>query len=82
MLGLRDIYLNYLKGSLSISSNMKVVVACGNGTAGAFAPELLKSIGCEVIELHCHLDYEFPHYNPNPEDLIMLNDLAESVKKK
>ena len=81
MLGLREIYLNYLKGSLSISNNMKVVVACGNGTAGAFAPELLKSIGCEVIELHCHLDYEFPHYNPNPEDLIMLNDLAETVKK-
>ena len=78
--GIRETYLKYLKGTQSTKKNMKVVVACGNGTAGAFAPELLRSLGCEVIELHCNLDFEFPNYNPNPEDLKMLNDLSKSVK--
>ena len=78
--GIRDAYLKYLKGTQSVKRNLKIVIACGNGTAGAFAPDLLRSLGCEVIELHCNLDFKFPNYNPNPEDLTMLNDLAKSVK--
>ena len=45
------------------------MVACGNGTAGIFAPEIIRGIGCEVIEMDCDLDFSFPKYNPNPEDL-------------
>ena len=56
-------------------------MACGNGTAGIFAPKALKGIGCEVIELDCNLDYNFPKYNPNPEDLKMLHAISEAVKK-
>ena len=78
--GIRDAYLEYLKGTQLVKRNLKIVIACGNGTAGAFAPDLLRSLGCEVIELHCNLDFKFPNYNPNPEDLTMLNDLAKSVK--
>ncbi len=78
--GIRDEYLKYLKGTQSVKRNLKIVIACGNGTAGAFAPDLLRSLGCEVIELHCNLDFKFPNYNPNPEDLTMLNDLAKNVK--
>ncbi len=59
---------------------LKVVVACGNGTAGAFAPRLLSAIGCEVVPLDCELDYNFPNYNPNPEDLKMLHAIAEKVR--
>ncbi len=59
---------------------IKAVVACGNGTAGAFAPEILRGIGCEVIELDCELDWSFPKYNPNPEDLKMLHAIAKAVK--
>ena len=79
---IREMYLKYVKGNQSTTSDMKVVVACGNGTTGAFAPELLKSLGCKVIELHCDLNFNFPNYNPNPEDLIMLNDLARVVKNE
>ena len=78
--GIRDAYLKYLKGTQTVKRNLKIVIACGNGTAGAFAPDLLRSLGCKVIELHCNLDFEFPNYNPNPEDLTMLNDLAKNVK--
>jgi phosphomannomutase/phosphoglucomutase len=52
-----------------LSRPIKVVAACGNGTAGAFAPEALRRIGAEVIEMDCELDYTFPKYNPNPEDM-------------
>ena len=55
-------------------------MACGNGTAGIFAPKILKSIGCEVIELDCNLDYTFPKYNPNPEDMKMLHEISKCVK--
>jgi len=64
-----------------IKKKIKVVVACGNGTAGAFAPEILKKIGCEVVELDCNLDYTFPKYNPNPEDMKMLKAISATVKE-
>ncbi len=79
--GVKDEYIKYLSSGVKIKKGIKVVVACGNGTTGVFAPELLKLLGCEVIELHCDLDFKFPHYNPNPEDLVMLKDLSENVIK-
>ena len=60
---------------------IKAVVACGNGTAGIFAPDILRGIGCEVVELDCDLNWDFPKYNPNPEDLEMLHAIAKSVKE-
>ncbi len=60
---------------------LKVVAACGNGTAGAFAPQLLGALGCEVVPLDCDLDFTFPRYNPNPEDLHMLHAMAAAVKE-
>ncbi len=78
--GFREIYINSLIKN-KISKKLKVVVACGNGTAGIFAPQVFKKIGCEVIELDCNLDYSFPKYNPNPEDLKMLREIGKSVIK-
>ena len=75
----KNVYINSLTNK-KIKNKLKVVVACGNGTAGIFAPQILKNIGCEVIELDCNLDYNFPKYNPNPEDLKMLNAISNSVK--
>jgi len=74
------IYINELSAN-KIKKKIKVVAACGNGTAGIFAPEILKQVGCEVIELDCNLDFSFPKYNPNPEDMKMLNEIAKCVKK-
>ena len=78
--GFQDIYKKNLIGKNKIEKKIKAVVACGNGTAGIFAPDILRSIGCEVIELDCNLDYTFPKYNPNPEDLEMLNEISKVVK--
>jgi len=78
--GFKEKYINSLIKK-KITKRLKVVVACGNGTAGIFAPQILKGIGCEVIELDCNLDYNFPKYNPNPEDLKMLGAISKIVKK-
>jgi phosphomannomutase / phosphoglucomutase len=77
----KKIYIQDLIKKNIIDKKIKVVVACGNGTAGVFAPNILKGIGCEVIELDCNLDYTFPKYNPNPEDLKMLNAISKCVKE-
>ena len=76
----QEIYKEDLIKKNKISKKIKAVVACGNGTAGIFAPDILRGIGCEVIELDCNLDWTFPKYNPNPEDLEMLHAIAKAVK--
>ena len=77
----KQIYIEDLIKKNKISKKIKAVVACGNGTAGIFAPQILKGIGCEVVELDCNLDWTFPKYNPNPEDLDMLNAISKAVKE-
>ncbi|WP_144222508.1 phosphomannomutase/phosphoglucomutase [Mesorhizobium amorphae] len=72
-------YIEDLVIGKQIRRKLRVVVACGNGTAGAFAPQVLKSIGCVVIPLDVELDYSFPHYNPNPEDMEMLHAIRDAV---
>jgi len=78
--GFKEVYISDLIKN-KIKKKLKIVVACGNGTAGIFAPKILRGIGCEVIELDCNLDYNFPKYNPNPEDLKMLSAISKAVKK-
>lgn len=72
-------YVGDLIDRPKLSNLLKVVTACGNGTTGAFAPQVLRAIGCEVIEMDCYLDHSFPNYNPNPEDLKMLHALRDRV---
>ncbi len=74
-------YMAALLDRPKLKRKMKVVCACGNGTAGAFAPQVLEAIGCEVIPLDTKLDYHFPRYNPNPEDMKMLNAIASAVRQ-
>ncbi len=75
------VYKEDLISKNKLKKKIKAVVACGNGTAGIFAPDILRGIGCEVVELDCNLDWSFPKYNPNPEDLKMLHAIVKSVKE-
>ena len=77
----QEIYKKDLINKNKINKKIKAVVACGNGTAGIFAPDILRGVGCEVIELDCNLDWTFPKYNPNPEDLKMLQEISKAVKE-
>ena len=72
-------YIEDLAERPKLKRPLKVVAACGNGTAGAFAPAVLEGVGCDVVALNCDLDHTFPNHNPNPEDLKMLHALREKV---
>jgi phosphomannomutase/phosphoglucomutase len=74
-------YVKALTNRPKLKRKLKVVAACGNGTAGAFAPQVLEAIGCEVVPLDCELDHSFPRYNPNPEDMKMLHAISDAVVK-
>jgi phosphomannomutase/phosphoglucomutase len=74
-----DRYIADLTNRPKLSRPIKVVAACGNGTAGAFAEKILTALGAEVIPLDTALDYTFPRYNPNPEDMEMLHAIRDEV---
>ncbi len=79
--GVAERYIADVGARVAIKRPLKVVCACGNGTAGAFAPDALRRMGvAEVIEMDCNLDWTFPRYNPNPEDHEMLHEMAKAVK--
>ena len=77
--GMAEAYMSDLSKGVKLKRKLKVVCACGNGTAGAFAPQVLEKIGVEVIPINCELDYTFPAYNPNPEDMKMLHAMRDAV---
>src|ERR1700723_2778405 len=72
-------YIADLTKRPKLKRHLKVVCACGNGTAGAFSPQVLEAIGCEVVPLDCELDHTFPNYNPNTEDMKMLHAMRDAV---
>ncbi|MGU3496381.1 phosphomannomutase/phosphoglucomutase [Xanthobacteraceae bacterium A53D] len=74
-----EIYFKDLTDRPKLKHPIKAVVACGNGTAGAFAPRILEALGVEVVPLDVELDHSFPKYNPNPEDMEMLHAMRDAV---
>ncbi|MCX5581634.1 phosphomannomutase/phosphoglucomutase [Kaistia terrae] len=72
-------YLADITNRPKLKHPIKVIAACGNGTAGAFAPKALEMIGAEVIPMDANLDFTFPRYNPNPEDMKMLHAIRDAV---
>jgi phosphomannomutase / phosphoglucomutase len=76
----RETYIAAVTEGHKLSRPIKVVAATGNGTAGAFVVDALRRIGAEVIPMDQELDFTFPKYNPNPEDLHMLHAMADAVK--
>ena len=79
--GFAETYIADVSSRAAIKRPLKVICACGNGTAGAFAPDALRRMGVEVVEMDCDLDWNFPRYNPNPEDHEMLMEMAKAVKE-
>ncbi len=79
--GMRERYIADIVDGVSFTRKMKVIAACGNGTAGAYAPETLSRLGLDVIPMDADLDHTFPRYNPNPEDMEMLHAMQEAVRE-
>ncbi|MCI0545696.1 MAG: phosphomannomutase/phosphoglucomutase [Candidatus Rokubacteria bacterium] len=75
----REDYLGALTARAGLARPLKVVVDAGNGIAGVFAPELLRRLGCEVVELYCESDGSFPNHLPDPEMEENVRDLVARV---
>src|SRR5258705_6218947 len=77
----REDYFNAVTAHVRLERRLRVVVDAGNGVAGVFAPELLRRLGCEVIELYCESDGSFPHHLPDPEMEENVRDLVAKVRE-
>jgi phosphomannomutase/phosphoglucomutase len=78
--GVFDQYLKDILKSGPLKRSLKVAFAAGNGTAGLFGPPVLRGLGCNVIELHCEANWDFPNHNPNPEDVAFLKSISEATR--
>ncbi len=78
---LADAYIARIVGDAKISRPMKIVVDCGNGAPGAYAPKLFRAMGCEVIELFCEVDGNFPNHHPDPSQPKNLQDVIRVLKE-
>ena len=73
-------YLARVLDDVKLSRPMKIAIDCGNGVAGAVAPQLFRALGCEVTELFCEVDGTFPNHHPDPADPHNLEDLIRCVQ--
>jgi phosphomannomutase/phosphoglucomutase len=73
-------YLDRIADDVVVAQPLKVVVDCGNGVAGRLAPELIRQLGCELVELYCDVDGDFPNHHPDPAEPENLEDLITVVK--
>ena len=78
---IRAAYLERIISDVKIARPIKIAVDCGNGVAGAFAGELYRGMGCEVIELFCEVDGTFPNHHPDPAHPENLQDLIRCLQE-
>jgi phosphomannomutase/phosphoglucomutase len=76
---IREDYLKRIVSDVKLKRPMKLVVDCGNGVAGATAPELYRRLGCEVVELFCEVDGHFPNHHPDPSHPENLADVQRAL---
>jgi len=74
-------YFERIVGDIKLERKMKIAVDCGNGVAGVIATKLFKALGCEVTELFCDVDGNFPNHHPDPSKLENLKDICASIKE-
>jgi len=77
---IRAAYLERIIGDVKLTRPIKIAVDCGNGVAGAFAADLYRGMGCEVIELFCEVDGTFPNHHPDPAHAENLQDLIHCLQ--
>ena len=77
---IREDYLSRIAGDIKLARPLKIAIDCGNGVAGATAPELFHRLGCTVQELFCEVDGNFPNHHPDPSVPENLRDLIAALK--
>jgi phosphomannomutase/phosphoglucomutase len=77
---LKATYLSRVTGDIKLARPLKIAIDCGNGVAGVIAGTLFRALGCEVLELYCDVDGEFPNHHPDPAEPHNLIDLIKVVQ--
>ncbi len=77
----RDAYVTKIIGDVKLTRPMKIVMDCGNGVAGGIAPALFRKLGCELVELFCEVDGNFPNHHPDPSKPENLQDVIRALKE-
>jgi phosphomannomutase/phosphoglucomutase len=72
-------YIERIAGDVKLTRPMRVVVDCGNGVPGAFAPALYRRLGCEIVELYCEVDGHFPNHHPDPSQPKNLVEVQQAL---
>jgi phosphomannomutase/phosphoglucomutase len=75
-----DDYISAVCDRTHLSRKLKIVIDCGNGAASEIAPKLFEKLGCEVLQLFCTLDGNFPNHHPDPTVPENLRDMIDAVK--
>ena len=78
---IRPAYIDRILNDVKLARPMKIVIDCGNGVAGAFAGDLYRGLGCEVTELFCEVDGNFPNHHPDPAHPENLQDLIRALQQ-
>ena len=76
---IKEAYISDLLGRAKVTKKFKVLVNTGNGTAGMFAPELIKRAGCDVVEHFTNVDTTYPNYTANPDGTVMMEDTGKET---
>jgi phosphomannomutase / phosphoglucomutase len=77
----KSAYIEKIVGDVKLARPLKIVMDCGNGVAGAVAPELFKRLGCEIVPLFCEVDGNFPNHHPDPSKPENLADVIKALKE-
>ncbi|WP_011296930.1 phosphomannomutase/phosphoglucomutase [Cupriavidus necator] len=75
----RQQYLDRITSDVKLARPMKIALDAGNGVAGAFVGDLFRGLGCEVTELFCDVDGNFPNHHPDPAHVENLQDLMKCL---
>ena len=75
-------YIDRIASDVRLARPMKIAVDCGNGVAGAFAGNLYRRLGCDVVELFCDVDGRFPNHHPDPSQPKNLQDLMQRLAQR
>ena len=75
-----DVYIHRIASDVKLARPMTIAIDCGNGSPGAYAPQLFRKLGCKVIELFCEVDGTFPNHHPDPSKPENLEDLIAELK--
>ena len=80
-LDISERYQHRVVNGIKLARPMKIAIDCGNGVAGAYAAKLYRALGCEVHELFCDVDGNFPNHHPDPAHVENLQDLMKALRE-